>query len=186
MSTIPELYLSTDIETDGPCPGINSMLSFGTAVYTKDKELIATFSANLETLPDASANPITTAWWETQPEAWEACRQNLEKPEVVMPRYVEWVKSLGGKPVFVAYPFGFDFTFMYYYMHRFAGESPFKCAGLDIRSYAMAVVKQEFRSTHKDTTPKEWREPNLPHNHIALDDAIEQGAWFCNMLKMNK
>jgi len=25
----------------------------------------------------------------------------------------------------------------------------------------------------------------LPHTHVALDDAIEQGAMFCNMLKEN-
>jgi hypothetical protein len=25
----------------------------------------------------------------------------------------------------------------------------------------------------------------LPHRHIALDDAIEQGALFCNMLAEN-
>lgn len=181
-----ELYLSTDIEADGPCPGLNSMLSFGTAVYTADKELLDTFSANLETLPEASPNPITQAWWKTQPEAWEACRKDLEKPEDVMPRYVKWVKSFEGKPVFVAYPAGFDFTFMYYYMMRFAGESPFKCVAIDIRSYAVAAMKETFQNTHKATFPKEWLEPDLPHNHIALDDAIEQGAIFCNMLKATR
>jgi hypothetical protein len=25
----------------------------------------------------------------------------------------------------------------------------------------------------------------LPHTHVALDDAIEQGALFCNMLAEN-
>ncbi|MBK1736253.1 exonuclease, partial [Halorhodospira abdelmalekii] len=26
----------------------------------------------------------------------------------------------------------------------------------------------------------------LPHTHLALDDAIEQGALFCNMLRENR
>ena len=39
--------------------------------------------------------------------------------------YVEWIKSLKGKPVFVAYPAGFDFLFVYWYLIRFVGESPF-------------------------------------------------------------
>ena len=46
-----EIYVSTDVEADGPIPGPNSMLSFGSAAYTGRKELIGTFSANLETLP---------------------------------------------------------------------------------------------------------------------------------------
>jgi hypothetical protein len=30
--------------------------------------------------------------------------------------------------------------------------------------------------------PKNWFD-KLPHTHIALDDAIEQGALFCNMMR---
>lgn len=69
-----EIYVSTDIETDGPIPGRHSILSLGSAAYTADKQLVGTFSANLNTLPGATPDPITTAWWATQPEAWAACR----------------------------------------------------------------------------------------------------------------
>ncbi|MEW6211497.1 MAG: exonuclease, partial [Acidobacteriota bacterium] len=44
-----EIYVSTDVETDGPIPGPHSMLSFASAAYTADKLLISTFTANLET-----------------------------------------------------------------------------------------------------------------------------------------
>ena len=54
-----EIYLSTDCETDGPIPGPHSMLSFGSAAFTADKQLLGTFSANLETLPGAVADPRT-------------------------------------------------------------------------------------------------------------------------------
>ena len=47
--------MSTDVEADGPIPGPHSMLSFASAAYTEDKQLIATFSANLELLEGASA-----------------------------------------------------------------------------------------------------------------------------------
>jgi hypothetical protein len=59
-------------------------LSFGSAAYTAGKELLSTFSANLETLPGASADPKTAEWWAKQPEAWAACRRNLEAPEAAM------------------------------------------------------------------------------------------------------
>jgi hypothetical protein len=32
--------------------------------------------------------------------------------------------------------------------------------------------------------PKSWFD-DIPHTHTALDDAIEQGALFCNMLMEN-
>ena len=179
-----EIYVSTDVEADGPIPAPNSMLSFGSAAYTAQKELVGTFSANLETLSGAAADPKTMQWWEQQSDAWAACRRNLETPEAAMPRYVAWLKSLSGKPVFVGYPAGFDFLFVYWYLMRFAGESPFSFSALDIKTYAMSVLKKDYRKSTKSGMPKRWFDQH-PHTHIALDDAIEQGALFCNMLAEN-
>lgn len=176
-----EIYVSTDVETDGPIPGPHSMLSLGSAAYSADKCLLATFSANLETLPEASPDPQTAAWWAGQPAAWAACRSHLETPAAAMTRYLAWLKGLPGEPVFVAYPAGFDFLFVYWYLMRFAGESPFSHSALDIKSFAMAVRQTDYRASGKQHMPQRWFDPQ-PHSHIALDDAIEQGALFCNML----
>ena len=119
-----EIYISTDVEADGPIPGPHSMLSFGSAAYLADKTLLTTFSANLDTLPEAQGHPDTMAWWATQPVAWAACRSDCEAPEAAMHRYVAWLKALPGNPVFVGYPAGYDFMFVYWYLMRFAGESP--------------------------------------------------------------
>lgn len=175
-----EIYVSTDVESDGPIPGPHSMLSFGSAAYTADKTLVATFAANLELLPGAQGCPETMAWWQTQPEAWAACRAELQAPEVALPNYVAWLKSLPGKPVFVAYPVAFDFMFVAWYLHRFAGENPFSHSALDIKTLAMAMLRTPYRDSTKRRMPKRWFDP-LPHTHLALDDAIEQGALFCNM-----
>jgi hypothetical protein len=180
-----EIYISTDVETDGPIPGPHSMLSVGSAAYTADKVLVSTFSANLETLPGAQADPKTAHWWSTQPQAWAACRSDLEAPQAAMLRYVAWIKTLEGKPVFVAYPAAFDFLFVYWYLMRFAGESPFSHSALDMKSFAMALLKRDYRDSTKRNMPKRWFD-DLPHTHMALDDAIEQGALFCNMLAENR
>jgi hypothetical protein len=180
-----ELYVSTDVETDGPLPGVNSMLSLGSAVYKADKTLVSTFSVNLETLPEAQGHPTTMAWWKTQPEAWDACRKDPEPATEAMRRYLAWLKALPGKPVFVGYPAGFDFLFVYWYLMRFTGESPFSYAALDVKTYAMAVLGTRFRETVKRRMPKHWFDA-LPHTHVALDDALEQGALFCNMLAENR
>ncbi len=57
-----EIYVSTDVEADGPIPGPSSMLSFGSAAYLADKTLVGTFEANLETLPGANGDPKTMEW----------------------------------------------------------------------------------------------------------------------------
>ena len=180
-----ELYISTDVETDGPIPGPHSMLSIGSAAYTADKRLLSTFSANFELLEGASAHPQTAAWWATQPEAWAACRSQLEAPEVAMKRYVDWIEALEGQPVFVAYPAGFDFLFVYWYLMRFVGHSPFSHSALDMKTFAMALLRRDYRASTKQNMPKHWFD-DLPHSHVALDDAIEQGALFCNMLGENR
>ncbi|HEY0097769.1 MAG TPA: hypothetical protein VGB76_02345 [Pyrinomonadaceae bacterium] len=179
-----EIYVSTDVEADGPIPGPHSMLSFGSAAYLADKTLIGTFTANLEMLPGASGHPETLAWWKTQPEAWAACREDLQTPAEAMKNYVAWLKSLPGRPIFVAYPVVFDYMFVQWYLHKFAGESPFSFIGLDIKSYAMAMLKKDFHHTVKSNMPRHWFD-DLPHTHKALEDAIEQGALFCNMLAEN-
>lgn len=179
-----EIYVSTDIETDGPIPGRHSILSLGSAAYTADKQLVGTFSANLNTLPGATPDPITTAWWTTQPEAWAACREHPEAPQLAIPRYVAWLKALPGKPVFVAYPSAFDFPFVYSYLITFASENPFGYSVLDIKTYAMALLRQPYRASGKQAMPAAWFDP-APHTHVALDDAIEQGQLFCNMLRAN-
>lgn len=179
-----EIYISTDVEADGPIPGIHSMLSFGSAAYLVDKTLVGTFTANLETLPNATTDSRTMKWWEGQPKAWEAARENLQSPEKAMKNYVAWLKQLPGLPVFVGYPASYDFMFVYWYLIHFTGESPFSFSALDIKTLAMALLKTDYRKTTQQTMPKRWFDPksssHLPHR--ALDDAIEQGELFCNML----
>ncbi len=177
-----EVYISTDVEADGPIPGMNSMLSFASAAFLKDKTLLSTFSANLDLLPDAVPDEKTMQWWQQQPDAWRACREDTVPPQVGMSNYLSWLKSLPGQPVFVGYPVAYDFMFVYWYLIRFTGESPFSHSALDIKTYAMALLQKPYRQSTKRNMPREWFDPGK-HTHVALDDAIEQGALFCNMLK---
>ncbi len=172
-----EIYVSTDVEADGPVPGMHSMLSLGSAAYLADKTLISTFSVNLELLPGATADPETMAWWSKHPEAWETCRRDLRSPSDAMADYAAWLDQLPGKPVFAAYPAGFDFMFVCWYLMRFAGRNPFGFAALDIKTMAMVMLGRDYHDSTKDKMPRHWFD-NLPHTHIALNDAIEQG--FCS------
>lgn len=177
-----EIYVSTDVEADGPIPGPHSMLSFASAAFDETGTLVSTFTRNLETLPGAEPDPKTAEWWRGQPEAWAACREGTVAPESAMRDYVGWLRSLPGRPVFVAYPVTYDFMFVYWYLIRFAGESPFSHSGLDIKALAMSLLGTPYRESTKERMPRHWF-AELPHTHVALDDAIGQGHLFCNMLK---
>ena len=85
-----EVYVSTDIETDGPVPGLHSMLSLGSAAYRVDKTCLDTIEQHIQTLPEASPDPLTMLWWADKSEAWAYCR---------------------GEPVFVGYSAAWDFAF---------------------------------------------------------------------------
>ena len=177
-----EIFVSTDVEADGPIPGPHSMLSFGSAAFRRSGELIATFSANLELLPGASPNPKTADWWKSQPEAWAACRKDLQSPTNAMRSYVDWLQKLPGKPVFVGYPVAYDFMFVYWYLISFVGSSPFSHSALDIKTVAMLALSRPYRDSTKKNMPKRWF-GQQPHTHVALDDAIGQGVLLCNILK---
>jgi DNA polymerase III alpha subunit (gram-positive type) len=179
-----EVYISCDIESDGPIPGDYSMLSLGAAAFTSEGKLLSTFSVNLKTLPGASVCPDTMKWWASNQEAYDATRQDTHDPQQAMEQFVNWVNKLGGKPVFVGYPAGFDFLFIYWYMKHFGLESPFSFSALDIKTYAMCMLKLDYRQSTKKNMPKHWF-PKEKHTHVAVDDAIEQGKLFCNMLKEN-
>jgi hypothetical protein len=98
-----------------------------------------------------------------------------------MREYAAWLRGLPGAPVFVGYPAAYDFMFVYWYLMRFVGESPFSQSALDIKTLAMVLLGTPYRESTKKRMPERWFD-DLPHTHVALDDALGQGALFCNML----
>lgn len=181
MITLTDIYVSTDIETDGSQIGRNSMLSFGSVALLEDKSIIAKFSANLEPLSDGVTDEKTMRWWQKNQQAWQACRENCQPAAKVMKNYHAWLNKLPGRIIFVGHPVVFDFGFINYYLLRFVGNNPFGFNTIDIRSLALGFLGTTFQKANPNNFPKAWFE-NLPHSHIALDDALEQGIAFCNLL----
>lgn len=184
-----EIYVSVDVEADGPVPGLNSMLSFGAAAFIIDPLTIegwrqlSNFRGVLKPLPGAAQDPETMAWWKTQPVAWLQTTEGAEDPQVVMELFIQWIKGLPGKPVLVGYPITFDFQFIYYYTIKFTGfPAPFGFSGLDIKTLAMAKMHSTYREAVKKKMPKQWFVGAPAHTHDALDDAIGQGVLLMNLL----
>lgn len=193
-----EIYFSVDIETDGDCPGLSSMLSLGAVVVAPNPEGHAdrysthgTFYKTFKRLPEARPSNATMEWWDQFPKQWVETRHEPVDPAKGMKDFEDWVNaeirdaSYHGisdpKPIFLAGPIGFDFTFVYYYCHRFLGRCIFGHNGVDMRSLAMGILDKPYR-TKKEQYPGEW-ETKLPHTHNALEDAMEQADRFRKMME---
>lgn len=177
------IYISVDIEADGPIPGPNSMLSIGAAAFqAESRKPLSTFTANLERLPGAMPDPDTMDWWDKQPDAWAEATRDPKNPAVAMRKFVEWLEGLPGKPTFVGYPASYDQMWAHWYAIRFVGRDPLGFSGIDIKTMASTLLCRPFREVSKRSMPKEWFRGCPKHTHKALDDAIGQGIMFINML----
>ena len=156
------------------------MLSLGSVAFDHTGAEIGSFSANLDLLPGAAPHPDTEKFWKENASAYAVTRVGTESPAAAMLKYSSWVRSLPGSPVFVAYPAGFDFTFVYWYLIKFTGASPFSFSALDVKTYAMRSLGCGYRQATKRNWPRRWHS-DLPHTHQALDDAREQGQSFMKM-----
>jgi hypothetical protein len=180
-------FVVTDIESDGHNPLESSMLSFASVACDVTGTVIGEFEAVMTPRADRKANPDTMAWWATQPEAWKAATEGAEAPEVVMPRYADWVEALPGFRVFAAAPMIFDGLWMDHYLSTFAGTrvlgGPYKTrqifrgGGVCLYTMAGTLRGAEYLKWGMQRVPAEWY-GNIHHSHKAIDDA----RGFANVL----
>ena len=171
----------TDVELDGPWPGINSMRSFASVAVTADGVEHGRFEAVLEPLPGTAPDAATMAWFATQPGAWEAATRDAQPVVRVMERYVSWLQDLPWPRMFAAFPLALDGIWMDHYLRRFTPygirqghheeERLFVGGGLCLRSYAAAVTGESAGIVDVDTLPSAWF-GEVGHTHRAIDDTV--------------
>jgi DNA polymerase III epsilon subunit-like protein len=67
----------------------------------------------------------------------------------------------------------FDWSFVNYYFHRFAGKNPFGFTALDIKALYMGATGCSWRNT-RSSIISEHLKPTLSGTHDALSDARYQ------------
>lgn len=177
----PVCYVVTDIETDGPEPGKNSMLSFASVAVSQTGEFFSTFEASLAPLVGAVADPGTLSWLQSQPGAWADATRDPRPPEAVMADYVDWLRALPTQAVFVAHSVSFDGFWIDWYLRRFAGrrlacgpyggERLFLAGGLDLPTLVMGTKGWRYGHCRRECYPADWFGDHA-HNHRAIDDAL--------------
>jgi ribonuclease T len=169
-----EVYISVDVETDGPIPGDYSMLSLGACVVGQpDQDFYVEFK------------PISDRF---VPQALEISGLNRDHlitdgvdPERAMQDFLRWVETICGvnkRPVFVAFNATFDWMFVHWYFEHFVGKNPFGISGWDIKAYYAGITgKKRWSDTSKRMIEADYLS-SRPHTHNALDDAKEQAEIF--------
>lgn len=179
-----DLYISADIEADGPIPGQYSMLAFGLCVA-------ASFDGSSFEAKEPSARtfyrelkPVFDAVDERALAVSGLDRDSLAlvgtDPERAMREAADWVAAEAGRarPVLVGYPVVFDWMFLHWYFVHFVGASPFGFASaLDMKSIYQAKASVTISEAGRDDLPSSLR-GDQAHTHNALDDAIEQAGIF--------
>jgi ribonuclease T len=167
-----EVYISVDIETSGPIPDQYSMLSIGACevgasnrnFYVEIRPTSQRFEQSAMKIVGRSLADFTKTGVEP-PDAMRALR--------------DWVLEISGdrQPVFVAFNAVFDWSFINWYFHTYLKHNPFGIAGIDIKSYYMALTSCRWSDTRLSRIEKGYKS-NLEHTHNALDDAIQQAEMF--------
>jgi hypothetical protein len=190
-----DCYVSVDVEADGPVPGPYSMLSIGMVVAGRyDGERFD--AADLDD-PDhrfyAELRPISSQFDQAALEVSGLDRDVLQRdgedPALAMTRAARWVRQVARKdrPVFAAFPLGFDWMFAYWYFLTFAEiGSPFgHSTHLDIKTLYAAKAGEPIVRSIKRNMPSAIL-GNRPHTHHALDDALEQAELLQNLLRWER
>ncbi|MFH8925989.1 exonuclease [Streptomyces pristinaespiralis] len=187
----PSLYFSVDIEADGPIPGPYSMLSLGAAVagrqdvdgYEPADPEKDTFYRELRPIsPDFVPQALAVSGLDRERLTAEG-----SEPAAAMATFGVWVGEVcaaygGAQPVMCGYPASYDWTFLYWYLLRFTGASPFGHSGcLDMKTLYATKARLPLRAVTKSAMPRELLSARR-HTHHALDDAIEQAELFSNLM----
>jgi len=107
-------------------------------------------------------------------------------PVVAMTEAAEWVRQQCGpsRPILVAFPLSFDWTWLYWYFVRFSRTgSPFGHSScFDIKTAFAVKAKRSISEASKSKLPAHLRSDS-PHTHNALDDAREQAEVFAKIME---
>jgi DNA polymerase III epsilon subunit-like protein len=187
-SRATDLYISVDVEADGPIPGPFSMLAVGLCVAGRfDGETYEPRAPDRQTLY-LELRPISERF---DPDALAVSRLDREElartgadPATAMAELADWIERVAAenRPVICAYPASFDWLFLYWYMRRFGPEpGPLEFSScLDIKTMFAVKARVPFQFAGRDDLPPELRSDRR-HTHNALDDALEQADVFSKL-----
>jgi hypothetical protein len=184
------VYLFFDIESNGPVPGLYSMIQVGMVLKDASTfETVAEKQWSLKPLEGAQEHPDTMRFWREQaPDTYAVIMAQAVDPALAVAdlhvTLQQWKRTMNIVTA-IAWPINFDWMFVCWYLHRFVGTCELGFSARCAASYAWATTKVD--TPRSDMTPwlQKWMDPQFAHTHDALDDARSLAARFANMYREN-
>ena len=190
-----ELYICVDVEPDGHVPGLSSIVSVGACVAAvRDEGRVEALDPEAATFY-AVLRPICDSYVEKALRVTGFERGQLERdgraPEEALPAFAAWIDARAAEhdalPVLAAYPLGFVWSFTQYYLHAFAGRSPFgQSAHYDMKSAYAALTGTAVRDAIKRRMPSALLGPKDSKTHHALQDAVGHVDLLVGLLRWER
>jgi DNA polymerase III alpha subunit (gram-positive type) len=164
--------ISIDIEADGPCPGLYSMISFGAVIV--EAGLQRTFYAELKPISDIFVPDALAVSGFTREQTMK-----FPDPRDAMQNFELWLnKNVEGRPIMWADNPSFDGQFINTYFWKYLGRNPLGWSAAGIGSFYKGLRKDLY------ATFKHLR--NTKHTHNPVDDAKGNAEALLKMFDMIK
>lgn len=161
-------FVINDVETDGPAPGLFSMIAFAAVVV--EESLHNTFGPVYLKPISENFDPEYLAITGYSRER----TLNFSDPYHVMLNYATWVSKIKN-PKFISDNNGFDWMFINYYFWKFLGKNPYGFSSQNLNSFYKGLTKN-FHASFKNlkiTQP----------DHNPLNDALGCAEAMLEMCK---
>lgn len=166
----PKLVV-VDVEADGPYVGDYSMVCFGAVVV--EPGLTRTYYGK--------CSPISEKWVPAALKVSGFTRAQHEKfqiPQATMPEFRDWLHSLGNV-VFISDNPAFDWQWINFYLHRYAGMNPFGHSARRIGDVWSGLMRDMGKSS-------QWKKfRRTKHSHDPVDDARGNAEALLTMQKLH-
>ena len=154
-------WIMVDVEADGPCPGIYSMIEIGAVLIEEGEKL--SFHSKIR--------PVTDRWVDDALAVTGYTRigtmtlEEFRNPTIVMFEFAQWLINVSrGRPMFISDNNGFDWQFVNYYFHKYVGSNPFGHSSTNLGSLYKGCA-HDFRKSFKHLR-------KTKHTHNPVDDAM--------------
>ena len=155
-----------DVESDGQCPGIFSMLEIGAIAIKKNIDFI---NKNKETLMfHRKLKPISENYEDyilsdvlgyTREET-----KKFDEPFDVICDFNDFLSKFKKPLIFISDNNGFDYQFINYYFIKYIGKNPFGHSSINLNSLFKGLNKNMFVNFKKLRKTK--------HDHNPINDAL--------------
>ncbi len=163
---------SLDVEADGPCPGLFSMLSFALVPLDDPSRAFYTTLAPITDRFEPGALAVN-GWSREETLGFTPADQAM----AALAAWLEAEPSKGRKIVWSDNP-AFDWQFLNYYCHAYLGTNPFGHSARRIADYAAGL-------TGNPRNTADWKKFRTEkHTHHALEDARGNAGALVHLLSL--